>query len=281
MSKKRKTLIASGLLLVAMGAGYLSYTVASSARAKQSIKDLQSIAYRETIAGPVTEAQVTEPSTTEAPETVPQPETTAPVVTTKEKDPYVSPIDFEALWEINPDIYAWIEIPGTDVSYPILQHPTDNDYYLTHTPEGVEDAPASIFTHNVNSKDFTDFNTLIYGHKWNDGTMFGKLHYYRDEQYLKEHQMIRIYLPDRELRYTIFATVVYDDRLITSYYDFTDTESCRAFLRSIYGNRDMNTIILLEPRATVDDRLITLSTCIKWQEHNRYLVVAVLTNEIT
>ena len=92
MSKKRKALIASGLLLVAMGAGYLSYTVASSARAKQSIKDLQSIAYRETTTAPVTEARVTEPPTTEASETVPQPETTAPVVTTKEKDPYVSPI---------------------------------------------------------------------------------------------------------------------------------------------------------------------------------------------
>ncbi len=276
--------MASGFLLVALGVGYLSYSVASSVRAKQRIKELQDIAFRETTTAVQTEAQRTEPLTTatEEPGTEPVSEPqTEPVVATTEKEPYVSPIDFEALWAINPDIYAWIEIPDTNVNYPILQHPTDNDYYLYHTPEGVEDAPASIFTHNVNSKDFTDFNTLIYGHKWNDGTMFGKLALYRDEEYLKEHQLIKIYLPDRELDYTIFATVVYDDRLITSYFDFTDPDSCRAFLLSIYGNRDINTIVLTKPHVTVNDRLITLSTCIKWQENNRYLVVAVLTNEIS
>lgn len=276
--------MASGFLLVALGVGYLSYSVASSVRAKQRIKELQDIAFRETTTAVQTEAPRTEPLTTatEEPGTEPVSEPqTEPVVATTEKEPYVSPIDFEALWAINPDIYAWIEIPDTNVNYPILQHPTDNDYYLYHTPEGVEDAPASIFTHNVNSKDFTDFNTLIYGHKWNDGTMFGKLALYRDEEYLKEHQLIKIYLPDRELDYTIFATVVYDDRLITSYFDFTDPDSCRAFLLSIYGNRDINTIVLTKPHVTVNDRLITLSTCIKWQENNRYLVVAVLTNEIS
>lgn len=276
MTKKRKALMASGFLLVALGVGYLSYSVASSVRAKQRIKELQDIAFRETTTAVQTEAPRTEPLTTATEEPG-----TEPVITTTEKEPYVSPIDFEALWAINPDIYAWIEIPDTNVNYPILQHPTDNDYYLYHTPEGVEDAPASIFTHNVNSKDFTDFNTLIYGHKWNDGTMFGKLALYRDEAYLKEHQLIKIYLPDRELDYTIFATVVYDDRLITSYFDFTDPDSCRAFLLSIYGNRDINTIVLTKPHVTVNDRLITLSTCIKWQENNRYLVVAVLTNEIS
>ena len=46
----------------------------------------------------------------------PVPETTA----------YVSPIDFKALAAISSDIYAWIEVPGTGIAYPIVQHPTDN-----------------------------------------------------------------------------------------------------------------------------------------------------------
>ena len=279
MSAKRKALLAIGLLRIALGVGYLSYAAASGIRAKRNAEVLQSMAFRETTAA-VTEEPTTEavPTTTEeaVPETEPQ-----PVTTTKEKKPYVSPIDFETLWEINPDIYAWIEISDTNVSYPILQHPTDNDYYLFHTPEHYSGFPGSIYTFNVNAKDFSDFNTVIYGHRMDDGTMFSNLYLYRDESYLKDHQVIKIYLPDRELRYTIFASVIYDDRLLTSYYDFSDPDSCSAFLQSVYDNRDINSRILKEPRATVNDRLVTLSTCIKGQTYNRYLIVAVLTDEFT
>ena len=277
MATKRKTLLLFGILLIALGVGYLSYSVVSSIRAKRNQEIMHSIAFGETTTAPATEEPTTVPVTTQPPATETQP----PVTTTEYKEPYVSPIDFEALWEVNPDIYAWLELVDTDISYPILQHPTDNDYYLFHTPEDEYGYPGSIYTFNVNAKDFSDFNTVIYGHRMNDGTMFSNLHEYRDESYLKEHQTIKIYLPDRELVYTIFASVIYDDRLITSYFDFSDPESCRAYLDSIYGNRDMNSIILTEPQVTENDRIITLSTCIRWQENNRYLVVAVLTDEIS
>lgn len=272
MPKKRKILFIIGILLIAFGVGYLSYSLVSMIRAKQHQETMHSIAFHETTAVPETEETVTLPLTTEIAET----ETDPP-----EKEPYVSPIDFEALWEINPDIYAWLEIIDTDISFPVLQHPTDNDYYLNHTPEGKSGKPGSIYSFNVNAKDFTDFNTVIYGHRWNDGTMFAKLHEYRDESYLKEHQTIKIYLPDRELVYTIFASVIYDDRLITSYYDFSDPESCRMYLDSIYGCRDLNSHVLSEPPVTENDRILTLSTCVRGQKNNRYLVVAVLTDEIT
>ena len=162
-----------------------------------------------------------------------------------------------------------------------MQHPTDNSYYLNHTPERKSGFPGSIFTYNVNAKDFTDFNTVIYGHRMDNGQMFSNLKFYRDETYLKEHRTIRVYLPDRELVYTVFAAVVYDDRLITSYFDNADPHSCVAYLESIYQNRNLNSHILKDIEVTIADRVITLSTCIKWEKQNRYLVVAVLTNEIT
>ena len=278
MSKKRKVLFAFGILLIALGVGYLSFRLVSGIRARQQQETMHSVAFKETTTEPeTTEEPTTVPPTTEAVVT----ETEAPVTTTEYKEPYISPIDFEALWEINPDIYAWLELVDTDISYPVLQHPTNNDYYLYHTPEGESGFPGSIYSFNVNAKDFSDFNTVLYGHRMNDGTMFSKLHEYRDETYLKEHQTVKIYLPDRELVYTIFASVIYDDRLITSYYDFSDPESCQWYLDSIYGNRNMNSHILTEPQVTVEDRILTLSTCVKGQENNRYLVVAVLTDEIT
>lgn len=277
MPKKRKILFIIGMVLIALGVGYLSYSAASAIRAKKNQETLHSIAFRETSTAPATEEATTVPVTSLTPETETQPA----VTTTEYHEPYVSPIDFEALWKINPDIYAWLELVDTDISYPVLQHPTDNEYYLYHTPERVSGYPGSIFSYNVNAKDFTDFNTVLYGHRLSDGTMFSKLHEYRDESYLKDHRIIKVYLPDRELIYTIFASVIYDDRLITHYYDFTDPASCRAYLDSIYGNRDLNSHILSEPQVTENDRILTLSTCIKWQKTNRYLVVAVLTDEIT
>ena len=53
-----------------------------------------------------------------------------------QEDAYTSPIDFKKLQEQNPDVYAWIEIPGTNVNYPIMRHPTDDAYYLDHTIGG-------------------------------------------------------------------------------------------------------------------------------------------------
>lgn len=81
-----------------------------------------------------------------------------------EKEPVEIPIDFAELQKVNPEIYAWIRIPGTEVDYPIVQRPEDDAYYLDHTIEGEEGLPGSIYTESLNKKDFTDKNTVIYGH---------------------------------------------------------------------------------------------------------------------
>lgn len=122
------------------------------------------------------------------------------------------PIDFESLWGMNLDIYAWIEIPGTKVDYPILQSATDDSYYLNHNIDGSEGYPGSIYTESYNGKTFEDFNTVIYGHNMKDDTMFGDLHKYEDSAFMKENSQVIIYTPEKILTYQIFAAVVYDDR---------------------------------------------------------------------
>lgn len=180
------------------------------------------------------------------------------------------PVNFEELWQINPEIYAWIEIPGTSVAYPIVQSASDNSYYLNHTIEGIAGYPGSIYTEGVNAKDFQDFNTLIYGHDMEDGSMFGGLSQFRNGDYLKEHETLIIYTPEHKLTYRIFMAVTYDDRHIIGSYDFSEKEERAAFLSSI-GNTD--------PEVTADSKLVTLSTCIASQPANRLLVEAVLINE--
>ena len=60
---------------------------------------------------------------------------------------------------MNPDVYAWITVPGTEIEYPILQHPSDNSYYFMHNIDGSYGYPGCIYTENLNSKDFTDRDT--------------------------------------------------------------------------------------------------------------------------
>ena len=86
---------------------------------------------------------------------------TAETETATEEQSEVIPVKFEELQAVNPDIYAWITVPGTVIDYPILQHASDNTYYLMHNIDGSYGYPGCIYTENMNSKDFTDNNTVI------------------------------------------------------------------------------------------------------------------------
>lgn len=196
------------------------------------------------------------------------------------EDPGVEiPVDFESLQGINDEIYAWIQVEGTDINHPILQSATDDTYYLSHTAEKAEGYPGAIFTERYNNKDFTDFNTLVYGHNMLSGNMFQDLHNYSDPVFMAEHPYVVIYTPDKELRYRIFAAVVYDDRHIMLSYDFTDEQQRQLYLDSIYGVRNMSSVIDAEIPVSTEDRILTLSTCVSGNASERFLVEAVLESE--
>lgn len=185
-------------------------------------------------------------------------------------------IDFEKLQEINPDIYAWVEIPGTDVDYPIAQSGEDDAYYLTHSAQKAEDQVGCLYTERANSKDFTDFNTIIYGHNLKTGAMFGQLHDFADKAYLEEHSLVYIYLPEKTLRYRIFAATELDDRHILNSYNFTEESGRDAYLQDLRDSRTMEFTYDDSAGADGDSNLITLSTCVNGIVEKRWLIVAVL-----
>ena len=193
-----------------------------------------------------------------------------------EGDPVEIPIDFAALQERNPDVYAWITIPRTAIDYPILQSQTDNTYYLTHTIDGAESPEGAIYTESYNSKDFTDPNTVIYGHNMRNGSMFRSLHNYMDRSFFDENREVTIYMPDKILHYEIFAAYLYDSRHLMLSYDFDDSEVFARYLDEIKGIRDMSSFVDTSIEVTAEDQIITLSTCYKGMDDRRYLVQAVL-----
>ncbi len=188
-------------------------------------------------------------------------------------------IDFDVLQALNPDIYAWIEVPGTNIDYPIVQHEEDNTYYLTHTIEHQETVAASIFTENYNSKDFEDHHTVIYGHNMKNGTMFRTLHNFEDYDFFEEHREIIIYLPEGTKYYKIFAAYTYDNRHLLHSYYCEEAESFQKYLDEVFSIKDFNAFIDREIEVTGEDRIITLSTCVNSGDMTqRYLVQAVLIN---
>lgn len=185
------------------------------------------------------------------------------------------PVDFEELKKINEDVYAYIEIPGTKVSYPILQSADGSTDYLNRTLEKAEGLPGSIYTENINSRDFREINTVIYGHNMKDGTMFAGLHDFDDEQFFREHTEIKIYLPDQAVSYRIYAAVVFDDRYLPVSYNFDTLSGRQEFLEDIRNYGQQPAYFNEEYAPTDQSLLITLSTCIGDQPSNRWMVIGV------
>ncbi len=189
-------------------------------------------------------------------------------------------VDFADLQEnTNGDIYAWIHIPDTKIDYPVLQHPTDNSYYLNHNLDGSRGYPGCIYTEDYNKKDFTDPNTVLYGHNMKNGTMFAGLHKYGDSEYLEEHPYIYIYTEEGLLAYEIFAAYQSGDEHILYAHDgFEDRKVYGKYLEEILNMRSMGSVLKEGAEVTEDSRIITLSTCISGKPDNRFLVQGVLLN---
>ena len=114
-------------------------------------------------------------------------------------------LDWKELHAINPDIYAWIYIPNTEVEYPIVQHPTKDEYYLNRNLDGSFGKPGCIFTQHYNHKDFLDLNTVVFGHNMKSGRMFRTIHQFEVKKFFEENPYIYVYTEDRVLIYEVFA----------------------------------------------------------------------------
>ena len=191
-----------------------------------------------------------------------------------------NPVDFAALKATNADVCAWIKIPDTRIDYPILQASNgDNDYYLSHNLYGEYEKVGSIYIESYNSNDFTDPNTVIYGHNTVNGTMFRDLHNFRDKEYFDERTTMYVYTPGHILTYTIFACHRYDNRHIMKSFNFNDKNVFAEYLKSCINPKSV--IANTRPvEISVDDRIITLSTCIDSAHNYRLLLQGVLISDV-
>ena len=189
-----------------------------------------------------------------------------------------NPIDFKALQKINKEIYAWLYVPDTEIDYPLLQSEVSDGAYLNTDIYGNYNYAGSLYTECCNSTDMTDRVTVIYGHNMFDGSMFATLHRFRDKSFFKKHGKFYIYTPERKLTYQVVSAFEYDDRhLMNTNNYFANDAVFKEYLEYIQNPRSLSSNVRkkLDHKLTLNDRVVTLSTCLDVGD-GRYLLQGVL-----
>ena len=178
-------------------------------------------------------------------------------------------VDFDKLKSVNEDVVGWIYVDALpDISYPIVKG-KDNQTYLHQTYEKNYNFAGTIFVDYENSGDFSDCNTLVYGHNMKNGSMFGHLKKFReDDKLYKQDKYFWILTPERNYRYeiiTAYTTGVNSD----TYTLFKGPgEEFEKYLETIKGYSEIQTD---DTDLTIKDRIVPLSTCTGY-ESTRFVV---------
>lgn len=188
-------------------------------------------------------------------------------------------VDFDRLKEINPDTVAWIRFDEPEViSYPVVQA-EDNQTYLTKTFQANDNKLGAIFMDCGNSPDFSDQNTLIYGHNLKvGGEMFSRLKDYESQEFYEQHPYFYIYTPDQKARtYRIFSAGVVKETAKNYEKGPMTKEEFREYLKAVRSSSAYDT----GAEVTEDSRIVSLSTCTNVRDDERFLVQGVLVEETT
>lgn len=208
---------------------------------------------------PVTETEgVTLDEGSEVPDT--EPVETAPIT-----------VDFETLRAAHPDVVGWLYCPDTPMNYPVAQS-GDNDYYLRRDLNGNYLVTGTIFADFRCLGPGEDRNYMIFGHNMDNGTIFGMLKNYDDEEYYKEHPSIWYLTPEGDYRIDVYAalTVSTDEQI---YAVGTEDESFNAYLASLAERSAFDAGMELSE----EDTFVTLSTCSYAFKNARFILVGRVT----
>lgn len=184
-------------------------------------------------------------------------------------------VNMSGLKEKNNEIIGWLFFENEDISYPILRSEDNEKYYRT-AYDNTKASAGSIFMESLNTPDFSDLHTIIYGHNMKNLSMFGKLKYYKEnDDYYDSHKYFQIIMPDRKYRYEVIA---YKD--IDAEGDFytiykKDSKDFKNFIEDkiLKGSLINNNVELND-----DSQVVSLSTCTASDE-KRFAVSAVKIDE--
>lgn len=168
-----------------------------------------------------------------------------------------------------PQVKGRIIIKGTKIDFPVVQG-KDNEFYLDHNFDNKYYINGAVFIDHVHKGDFSDQNTVIYGHNVRIGYIFHDLDKFRDKNFIKNHSEIIIDTPIARRRFEVVCAMDIKADADYRFYEYDD-EEFKDYLKLIKDNN----ILKNKPLPKKEDKLITLSTCSDISE--RFAIVAVET----
>lgn len=177
-------------------------------------------------------------------------------------------IDFQKLKQENEDIVGWIYSENTPINYPIAKA-SDNNYYLRKLLNGEYNTAGTIFMNYRNSSDYTDFNTIIYGHNMKNDSMFGTLPNYKEQSYYDNHKEMYLFTENKNYKIELFAG--YTTPKDSSVYNLQKNADLEFVQESKNKSSFKSDVDVKE-----DDKIITFSTCEYDYDGERYILLGVL-----
>lgn len=139
-------------------------------------------------------------------------------------------IDFERLNELNPEIFAWIYVPGTDIDLPVLQSCESDTYYEDHNWQKKKSEEGSLYTEMANLMNMCDFNTIIHGQTNKRNTMLSNLHNFEEQSFFDSNGQVYVYLQDNVLTYEIISCYTEEKHSILRDYNLVDYNGCEQYI---------------------------------------------------
>jgi len=274
MKKKEKWIGIIALFILLAGTLHVGKTYLQYRESKEEYEELDNYAREETITKQEeTKEEEAEEDQTKEIEEIPEDIEESSLEYPKKY------IDFDSLSTMNPDCVAWIYIEALGINYPVVQG-QDDQKYLHHSFMGKENLVGSIFLDAYNESDFTSYSTFIFGHNMKNGTMFGKLkQFYQDESgtLARENPYIYIYTKDEVIKYEIFAYYLTTNES-DIYRDIQTQEEYEELLQEIQGYSLYKRAPQTEEDPNTDlmkgEHLLTLSTCSGTAGNKRFVVHA-------
>ncbi len=228
---------------------------------------------------PTQSAETTQaPSTVEAEPTVtasPEPSTEETPASTEEFERVANPYADSFL--ANKDMAAWLQIPGTNIDYPVMWTPEDETYYLYRAFDGSENKNGCLLLDDESCVDPLTTNLIIHGHNMKSGAMFGNLTDYENQDFYKEHKNIILYTEECQRNYEIIAVfrsqVYRKTDQVFKFYKFFQADTQEEF-DDFYNNIKQLSQYDTGVTAEFGDHFLTLSTCVYHVEQGRFVVVA-------
>lgn len=164
-------------------------------------------------------------------------------------------VDLAKLKEQNSETKGWIQVPGTNINFPFVQH-SDNEYYLYHSFNQEKNIAGWVYLDSRNSINPFDKNNIIYAHR---RVLFYSLTNIFDSGWLNnpDNHVIKIYTDSGSSLWQVFSvyhTTTTSDYLVT---DFANDPTYSNFLKYIEGKSAHNFNVEVDQ----NDKILTLSTC--------------------